>query len=88
MLVPLNCKIDIKNMVLRTDNANIAIRDDIKSYTRIEPKCERVINILCNYEGEYFTNGKKTQSGLIFLPAIISVKEGNALTIVINTSGK
>lgn len=89
LLVPLNCKIDIKNMVLRTEKANIPIRDDIKSYTKIGPRCEQVINLLCNYqEGEYFSDKKTTKNGLIFPPALISVKEGNTLMTVINTSDK
>lgn len=89
LLVPLNCKIDIKNMVLRTEKANIPIRDDIKSYSKIKPKCEQVINLLCNYkEGDYFSDTKTTNGGLIFPAALVSVKNGNALMTVINTSDK
>ncbi|KAG6463395.1 hypothetical protein O3G_MSEX013847 [Manduca sexta] len=87
LLVPLNCKIDIKNMKLHTDKTEIPIRDDIKSYSKIEPKSEQVVNLLCNYkEGEYYSQGKTTKSGLIFPPALVTVKNGNVLTTVINTS--
>ncbi|CAF4800983.1 unnamed protein product [Pieris macdunnoughi] len=86
-LAPLNCKIDIKNMTLHTDTTKIPIRDDIKAYSKIEPKCEQVVNLLCNYkEGEYYSKGKTMKSGLIFPPALVTVKNGNAITTVINTS--
>lgn len=80
LLVPLNCKIDIKNMKLHTDKTEIPIRDDIKSYSKIKSKCEQ----RCDKEGEYYLKGSK--SGLIFPPALVTVKNGNALTTVINAS--
>ena len=54
-------------MVLRTDKAIIPIRDDIKSHSKIGPKCEQVINLLCNYEeGEYFSKKKNNKKWINF----------------------
>lgn len=87
LLVPLNCKIEIKHMMLRTENANIPINDDIKSHTKINPKTEKLINFLCNEkEGQYFLAEKVTKNGLIFPAALVTIRHGNVLTSVINTT--
>ncbi|KAG6456662.1 hypothetical protein O3G_MSEX009870 [Manduca sexta] len=86
LLVPLNSRIDIKNMILRTDHANIPIRDDIKTYSNISAKSEQVVNLLCNYsEGDYYLAEK---NGLIFPASVVLLKNGNVLTTVINSMEK
>lgn len=87
LLGPLNCKIDMKNKILHTENASIPIRDDIKSFSKLEPRCEQVVNFLCKQEeGDYFLERKITKNGLIFPAALVTVKNGNLLTTVVNES--
>lgn len=86
LLSPLNSKIDIKNKLLHTNKAVIPIRDDIKSKSKIKPKSEQVVNLLCNYEeGDYYLDSI-TKNDLFFPAAIVSIKDGNLLTTVINRS--
>ncbi|KAG6446897.1 hypothetical protein O3G_MSEX004650 [Manduca sexta] len=89
LLVPLNSRIDIRKMILRTDHANIPIRDDIKTYSNISAKTEQVVNLLCNYnEGDYYLAEKNMKNGLIFPASVVSVKNGSILTTVINPTEK
>lgn len=76
----------MKNKLLHTNKTIIPIKDDIKTKSSIKPKSEQVINLLCNYEdGEYYFDSIDKDK-LFFPSAIVTIKDGNLLTTVINKS--
>lgn len=85
-LSTLGCKIDIKNLLLKSDSFEIPMHTDIKTELPLKPRHEQYVKLLCNYiEGDYILEEYSNQH--ISIPtSIVSVKNGSFITSVINNT--